>query len=519
MLSGFLRPSRQEALKNPEKWNADWETITQKLDQGGPSVFVRSAAVTLTLEPLIKDTWFTEHPVILRNLCRTQLGLTTDALMYFGAHDLEERWMKAGPDLREKHLLIGISKACFMSANLHDARMYCGPEWRLAHLRADGRTVLDLLKAVMLPAEEVVQWKTPDTPRLLSHPGWDAFAAAQATGSPTDIEKLTLARIIALRTEVTCHALHFTLSSFLGLPPPAVELTGYQSKKKHQNEPVEGYEFHRSFAERVFGPAGAKARAKDDKAASKELRSRDTYKQFCSYPPCSKVNENGAKLLRCKRCWETTQREILYCSAECQKADWKPHHKAICGKPHTFEGVSKPAPMVPLPPRQPQIGVAVGDYKRSPSLIYQVLKLNALPELDYIIRRVPGDETNLRLGDGEVRSLFRQCREKAMTTGDKESIAAMAHFICWMALEHPAASRPTAKAIVEQLKKEYQSDDLSRSVVEMQQKQDRDYYARPPLLAGMSWPHWVKYCLKVDATQELLAVCREDVDRRVILEV
>ena len=40
---------------------------------------------------------------------------------------------------------------------------------------------------------------------------------------------------------------------------------------------------------------------------------------------CKRLNGKSDQLKKCSRC-----RSALYCSKECQIADWSPHHKAIC---------------------------------------------------------------------------------------------------------------------------------------------------------------------------------------------
>lgn len=85
------------------------------------------------------------------------------------------------------------------------------------------------------------------------------------------------------------------------------------------------------------------------------------------------------------------------------------------------------------------------------------------------------------LPDPEAQSLFRKCREKAMATGDRQSVAIMAHFLCWMFLDDKFVIEKgaTANVIVGQLKKEYSFDELHLAVNEMQQRQNRDPFKRP----------------------------------------
>ncbi|KAJ7713553.1 hypothetical protein B0H16DRAFT_1899476 [Mycena metata] len=488
-----MLPRIQDALKQPERWNSDWENITGSTGRWlEPSVLVDLVAVPLAGQPLKMDASLLEHQSILRDLCQTQAHLTAVALTYFARENLEDRWMKAAPDLRGKHILIGLINACSIAKNLHDARVYCGRELTLSHLRSDGRTVLDLLKAVMLPEAAI-----PKQPKLVPHPAWDAFAAAQARGFPNDSKKYALASILTLRTKLLCHVIHFTLNSFVGVELPTVSVGKY-NKKNNPGEPFLGREVSQAIAESMLGAAGAKAQAKEDKAAWKERQRGRT--EHCSYSGCLKANDGSAKFRRCTKCWENMQREILYCSTECQKADWKPHHRSICGKPLTFEAASKPPPLAPRAVPVPQIGPAIGTYERSPSLVYQITWLNLNSNLDYVVRG-GAEETTLDLPDPEAQSLFRQYREKAMTTGDKQSIAIMAHFICWMTLDNP---RFQLAAIVEQLKKEYVFDELPRAIYEMQQRQNKDPFRRPPLLAQMSPQNWVNFCTGMNVNRQVV---------------
>jgi len=38
------------------------------------------------------------------------------------------------------------------------------------------------------------------------------------------------------------------------------------------------------------------------------------------------------KFMWCKACKGALDRRVYYCSKDCQKADWVPRHKDICGK-------------------------------------------------------------------------------------------------------------------------------------------------------------------------------------------
>ncbi|KAJ7457884.1 hypothetical protein FB451DRAFT_590148 [Mycena latifolia] len=473
-------PVMQDALRQPEKWNSDWEKITQTVDRlQSPSDLVHLAAIQLTMDSARMDSSFMEYQTLLGRLCHVQAWLTTDVILDSTRDDLEAKWMNASPELRGKHILIGFSNVCSIAKNLHDARLYCGRELRLSHLRKDGRAVLDLLDAVIVEGT----LKVPDQPRYIPHPGWNALTESQQRSAPTDVEKLALANILLLRTKLICHILHFTLRSFVGEKLP--EITVMKHRKKNPTETFPTKAFSEAFREHTLGPAGAKAAAKDDKDAWKERQSKR--KEHCSYTGCFKANNDSAiKYPRCKKCWEAMQREVLYCSVECQKADWKLNHKAICGKPLTFDAVAKPVLAPRLNAHPPAtIGPPVEGYKRSRALTIQIAALTQLPKLDYLLIVSSDNSINIDFPDPEAQSLFRKCREKAMTTGDRPSIATMAHFLCWMTLEDPhcISKGATSNVIVNQLKKEYRYDELHLAVTEMQQRQNRDQFKRPYVLA------------------------------------
>ncbi|KAJ6573485.1 hypothetical protein DFH09DRAFT_1151945 [Mycena vulgaris] len=562
LYAGLLAPPMmQDALRQPEKWNSDWEKITLTVERVSPSDLVHSAAMQLAMAPDSLDSSLLEYQGLLGALCSVQVWLTQEALLYFARNDLEAKWMGASAELRGKHILIGLSNACSIAKNLHDARVYCGRELRLSRLRGEGRVLLDLLKAVM--TEDIL--KVPEKPKYVPHPGWDAISDAQSRSAPSDVEKLTLGNILVLRNKLICHIIHFTIRSFLGLELP--KITVKKHRKKNIAETFPSQAVSKDIMEKLLGHDGARAAAKDNKDAWKDRKSKR--KECCSYTGCGKANDGDANFPRCKKCWDGMQREVVYCSVDCQRADWKLHHKGICGKALNFDAVSKPVP--PPPPRAcsysecatvngpgqfprckkcwdemtrevlycsvqcqnadwplhklicgkplnldtlsrgmaapapdtpaapptpaPVIGPPVGGYKRTPSLMYQIAGLNHLPKIDYIVMVSSDDSINIDFPDPEAQSLFRKCREKAVTTGDRQSVATMAHFLCWMTVDSQnfIEKGATSNAIVCQLKKEYAFDELHLAVKEMQRRQNLDPFKRPPLLFTMSPQNWAQF--------------------------
>ncbi|KAJ7831711.1 hypothetical protein B0H14DRAFT_2804360 [Mycena olivaceomarginata] len=456
------------------------------------------------------DSSMLQYQTLLGQLAGLELDLTKDARRYFYDDDLETKWMNASPDVREKHILIGLSNACSIARNLHDARVYCGRDFRLSRLRTDGKIVLGWLKAVMVSERPEEAMEILNKPKYVPDAAWDAFADRQQQSKPNDSQKLALGNILVLRTKLMCHFLHCTLRSFVGEEMPKISVGKYNKKKNPQS--FRTSEFMSAVAEQTLGPAGAKAVAKENKAAWKE-RQKDR-REHCSYVGCYKPDDGAKKFPRCQKCWDKMQREVLYCSKECQTADWKSGHKAMCGKPLTFDAVSKPKLTRPRAPDEMRdempdeirrvasapagvasvpaalsIGAATGSYKRSPSLITQIQRLNKFPNIDYFITDAE-ECIQMDFPDPEAQSL----------------VAVLAHFLCWMAIDHKHTIEKgaTPDVIVGQLKKEYLFPELPLAVNEMQQRQNRDPLRRPVLLFSMSPVNWAKFSTGMNVHRQVV---------------
>ncbi|KAJ7657380.1 hypothetical protein DFH06DRAFT_1198093 [Mycena polygramma] len=477
-MSELAIPPMQTALTNPVKWNTDWENLLAKQGQHiSPAEVVQWEAMGFAMNPDMMKVGLLTYQSLLGSLISLQMSITSDATRYFARDDLKNKWMDASPAVRGKHVLIGLSGACSIAKNLHDARMHCR-ELRLARLQGDGRVVLDLFKAIMVPNTHAEQMKLLGKPLHVPDAAWDAYADLQQRSSPTDSAKLALGNILTLRTKLICHFLHFTIRSFLGEELPKISVDK-QKKIKTVPEPFPAQS------------KGAKAAAKDAKDA---LKARQNARiEHCSYVGCGKINDGTEKFPRCKKCWEVNQIEVVYCSAVCQKADWKVNHKPIRGKALSFDSASKPRVQTSglgSSYAEPVIGPPSGSYKRSPLLVELIKKLNEPPQYDYII----GDYlANMDLYNPEVKLAFRKCREKAMATGDRQSIAVMAHFLCWTSMDDNFQRGVTPNVIVDQLK-EYLFDELHLAVTEMQQRQNMDPFRRPVLLSTMSPQVWFTFC-------------------------
>ncbi|KAJ7618004.1 hypothetical protein FB45DRAFT_933114 [Roridomyces roridus] len=331
-------PLAGEALVDPEKWDQKWESMLRGPQLSGPhgplfcfnNMLFQNRSV-----PGFTDRALAGYPELLAGTCAMQRNMTQDAIMYFVGGNLEKRWMDASPDERRKHILGAMASVCSKARNLNEARAYCVPELRLSRLRLDGKVFLDLLRSAMIDDVTYI----PTKPRLVSHPRWDAFAAEQEARNTTDDEKIALAELILLRTKLICHVLHFTLRSFLGLEAPPLQVTKMHRKQEKGDPTDPTHAMHEEILKRMLGPEAAKARRELEVASAKARISQRL--GSCSYLGCHNMEvEGGKKFSRCGPCYVKMERQVLYCSQKCQKADWKLRHKAVCGKPLTFDDIS-----------------------------------------------------------------------------------------------------------------------------------------------------------------------------------
>ncbi|KAJ6456508.1 hypothetical protein C8R45DRAFT_580140 [Mycena sanguinolenta] len=422
-MSVLTLPLPQDALRDPEKWNSDWESLLRRelAFPSGPHLLFQLKMMEIAMSSKGVQGSLAQYQGFVNPTCAIQRNITEEALLYFSHADLESRWLDAGADVRGKHILEAMAALCSKARNLNEARSYC-PELSLKHLRADGKVFLDLLSSVMLEDASFI----PTKPRFVSHPGWDAWATEQEKLTDSELKKVSFAEILILRTKLISHIVQFTLRSFLGLPPPEFFVQKeYKSSQKTKTPTLPS-----ALAELLGGPEAAKARFKDEKAAMKARHSQRV--AHCSYLSCTKTEpaDGSVRFSRCKTCFEKMQRQVLYCSATCQKADWKLRHKAVCGKALDFETVSRPVENPATASTHARIGPPVNGYKRSLALIAQVTALNRNPTVDYILYDANNQVLKIDFGARQYPQIvFRECRELAMTTGDPSCVTLMAHYI------------------------------------------------------------------------------------------
>lgn len=165
----------------------------------------------------------------------------------------------------------------------------------------------------------------------------------------------------------------------------------------------------------------------------------------------------------------------------CQIADFKPKHKAICGKAldiETATGIAVSKVSLPiLPPAT----------KRSSFLLRHIQHLNDNPSQDvYVCLQGNGDPSDstfmlFNFNFPPVKDIFRAAREQAMSTGDREIVLAMCHYTLWffMATEIADHFKINFRSMYDQMEREWETSDFKQGMMEMQDRQFRDVLRRP----------------------------------------
>ncbi|KAJ7187135.1 hypothetical protein C8R46DRAFT_1058991 [Mycena filopes] len=467
-------PHIEDALKDTVKWNSDYERLTAYFS---PLMFFERYLAHQGKETMqMRDMRNAIYPGLVSQTVGQQRALLQDI---FGCRALcfDEKWQRADTAARRKHVLIALAAICSAAHNLHETRRYC-PELNLAYLTEDPKRFLDLLKSVI--PEDISS--SQNVVMHFFHEDWDAVAKRQRS-HPEDIPRALYEECLILRTKLIGLVLQATFRSFLGMPVPTIKLSKGHGEKQRFGTAAN--------VKKVIPPGAIMTR-----------------------PGCSlKTCPNGMhqadipksqKFLRCKPCWAMFAREIQYCDLQCQKADWKSNHKAICGKPLDFETVARiAAPAAQAPSRFFRVvGPAKDGFTRSTALTYVISQLCLRPESDYLITTLnPYTETVVDFVNAEVKARFCEFREKALTTGDREAIAVVAHAVCWWASLGRYGGPVTGDIVVEQFRMEFSFPSVKAAIMEMEERQIRDQYQRPPFLFKMDPSSWMKFCKLHNVTQ------------------
>ncbi|KAJ7502598.1 hypothetical protein B0H11DRAFT_1989279 [Mycena galericulata] len=433
----MILPMTSEALSDPHKWNSEWEALF-------PGLLSRPQQV---------DQALTNHQTLVKQTVTLQWELTKEALGHFISDNLEARWMQTSVDVRGERILRAFAAVCSKARNLNAARAYA-PEIRPSSLQLDGLALLNLSSQRCLRMRPI--------------------------GLFTQRENLG-------------YVLRFTLRSFLKLDLQSLVVSKEHKSlqnAKNPRAPVQGAALKEAWGRDAAG-AWMKAEADGHKARMSQ-RVAD-----CAYLGCGRQepsdSDGSAKFSRCKPCFDKMKRQVLYCSAKCQNTDRKLRHKSMCRRPLDFDTVSNPiVPTSSLPYADKHIGLPVDGYKRSIALVSQVTQLNESPTVDYYLYDSDNKLVPFNCGEGTHQQiLFRRYREIAMSTGLRESVGILTHYMSWYcAWKRLPTVKVTESMIVAQLAREFDFAELREHVIFLQELQNEDPAWLPPLCHGIPPDMW-----------------------------
>ncbi|KAJ7622298.1 hypothetical protein FB45DRAFT_1031968 [Roridomyces roridus] len=438
------------AVTNPLEWDAKWQDIISSLYAERPDG--QSAADSV--EALFIGQYAREYA---HDRGGTKAYTCTTS-------SFEEKWMAATPAQRGCHRLAGLIHTCSSSILYHQGRILCARE--LNEILVD--------KPATTSDDRII---------YISHPVWDAFAAHHKSPSTSVNEQLAVGMTLVVRNKLIAYVLNFVLHSFLNLPLPQLMTSSRGEEIRPKPPPQVGQSINQLLAK-----AGSKG------YSGANLRTKELYmmwKPKCT--TCQKYNfDSGRRYSRCKRCWDGMQKEVFYCSVECQKVDWKAGHKSICGQPLDFGA--------PIPEAAPgttfesQLHSGFSKLQQSSMLLRQALCLHKWSEYHYLIWVPKSRPVYFILRNAFVRWAFGVAYAHGLATNDSSSAAKLAHFLVFVMSKHPQALSlgVTKDVLVKQLAGEYQVEDLDRALKRIDEQMNGDSLGRPPLLidAQVSEKDW-----------------------------
>ncbi|KAJ7633214.1 hypothetical protein FB45DRAFT_1058166 [Roridomyces roridus] len=485
VLGTMMPPPIQLASSDPFAWEAKWAQVFVSSRSNGlkfePSLeactFRNRAKSSGMQDPRYRDELIRCTRTTRKNLCFIQTMMNLHSLPDFrNTRSLgwRQKWMSATPAKRGEAILKGLVATCSAMPVLHDARWLCEKEMTVESHRQNGRLFIDLWE------EMSVQHTSPETPNYISNLVWDEIIAEQQSSSATICEKVLLANCLADRNGLIAFVLYHAFCWFLDLQLPEFQ----QKKLSFKPKKAKIMQLTQSSQVEMDAKYGKETTQGVDRALREvgigmQTQAKDVYdngKQYCQ--TCLKPNDTKKKYPRCKRCWDVIDREILYCSPECQKVDWKAGHKKECGKWLRLEDLTPSTPeqsplSTPPPPSAPGS-----------------VALNALcTDCDYIIS-LEKNIIYLSFPYPPIRAAFRACKEKALTTRDRRAVAMLAHFLFLVSRTKTFGVAPSA--IMAQMSTAFDFPDIILAVEEMEEQMAADFGLRPPILvaAGVSLAEW-----------------------------
>ncbi|KAH8093885.1 hypothetical protein BXZ70DRAFT_948307 [Cristinia sonorae] len=307
---GFDR-ARPDKFRDPVLWNDSWEHDFQLYNDWqnypAPPYWIPSAV-----------NYYNDST--RKNILQLQLVVQEAVLLYFPLDRFALQWTQLSPLQRKNHILQALVKTCAMGSNYEFSRTWC-PDITAEGLGADPKSYLSLLKT-MVDGEvgKITLYPHPavDTTVL----SWYSGAGGMAITEKIKLDRTHLVATILWRVFMSFygvdHGLLFTAQSL----SKAADAQRRQQRELYSNLDSNGKAQFRNF-KRLVSKMGT---SYEDKNVCYGCA-----RTMADLPP-------GTVLQACSGC-RKVKRTIVYCSRECQKADWKQGHlgsaphKEECGQP------------------------------------------------------------------------------------------------------------------------------------------------------------------------------------------
>ncbi|KAJ7731203.1 hypothetical protein B0H16DRAFT_1773024 [Mycena metata] len=412
-----ITPFREDRVK----WNQDWEEdIAWSLRTPGerPIDLIRDICLHLATEESEAEmqhmlAW---HRELYGRLCQALPSLAHAAAVAFATNDFPKKWLGVQASVRQEHILEALGRSCGEEDYGDFFRWLCD-ELTLPFLqKGGGQGFLDLLKHFTLDDYSLI----PKEPIYLESSHWYPADPAAEPKTAAAYE-LADAEFNVQRSYLIARTVHETLRSFLGISNQATKPLPEKRDVAKSGIP----EMIRKFM--AYEPAAMKKIRKQSRRYSTHPGPRVSLCESCGISE----SPGGERFMRCKACTEKVSRQIYYCSRECQRKDWK-RHKIICGKPMTVsESHESAISAKPIPSTPGLIGPPVNGFKRSPALVYQVnmLNQNVADDVDYLLVTRTQRVFRCKIEHPGEKRAFRTFRDMALTTGDRQAVAAMGEFL------------------------------------------------------------------------------------------
>ncbi|KAI0094210.1 hypothetical protein BDY19DRAFT_9604 [Irpex rosettiformis] len=478
-------PKVELALSNPSQWNDAWENLYASSPVLVHPNHILSMTRTMRLNHKAHEGSLDNHQdkyrdtVNYKSTCEIQLRLGVKIVNTFTIDDFELCWgALMSVSQRREHVLKALVNAGAQAKNLNLARAYCADILRVDYLSTDGEVVLDLLRE-LVPQDISV---TPAEPYWVCRSKeWEEVREKFVGGVQVveEEDRGDLIEVLVLRTKLIYFVLEGIVDSFLGHSLPRVTV----HKERDRRAKEVKLDDHRRLADeykKLYGEAGQE-KLRKDLAAMEERKSRREV--HCTN--CQRTQREGERFMRCKKCWDGIQRNVMYCGKTCQVTDWKLRHKKICGKPLSsidsmFAAACPQQGCLP-PPQANQFPAPTNGFRRTPQLVMHIRLLDTAPQYDYILRVSAVDFVEIVIPNERIQAIFRAARYKAFVDGDREACVEMCHFLVWFARAKldDVNKGWNLRYTVKLMKREFEFPELMARMKECQDAQWKDELRRP----------------------------------------